>query len=100
MKILPVRLTDAAVREVRAIMEKKGIPPGYGLRIGASGGACAGTRYIIGFDHEKEGDCCFIVDSIPVFIEKKHFLLLAGIKIDFLDTNEERGFVFEPDNQN
>jgi iron-sulfur cluster assembly protein len=99
MKILPVRLTEAAMREISGIMEKKGIPEGYGLRLAASGGACAGTKYIIGFDQEKEGDSTFEMNSFRVFIEKKHFMLLAGMKVDFVDTAGERGFVFEPDNQ-
>jgi Fe-S cluster assembly iron-binding protein IscA len=29
-----------------------------------------------------------------VLIEKKHFMHLLGLKVDFIDTEKERGFLF------
>jgi iron-sulfur cluster assembly protein len=99
MKMLPVRLSDAAIREISSIMERKNIPAGYGLRLGVKGGGCAGVQFLIGFDQPKPGDEHFSESGFLVFIEKKHFLHLAGMKVDFLDNEKERGFVFESDNQ-
>lgn len=76
-------------------MEKKKIPDGYGLRLAVKGGGCAGISYIIGFDRPKESDEIFTEEGIPVFIEKKHFLHLAGMQVDFVDGELERGFIFQ-----
>lgn len=99
MKMLPVRISDAAKREISSIIERKKIPSDYGLRLGIKGGGCAGVQFVIGFDQMKMGDEQFSDHGFPVFIEKKHFLHLAGIRVDFVDNEQERGFVFEADNQ-
>jgi len=96
MKILPVHLTESARKEISSIMDKKKIPDGYGLRLAVKGGGCAGISFIIGFDKAGVSDEKFQLGEIPVFIEKKHFLHLAGMKVDFVDSETERGFVFEP----
>ncbi len=80
-------------------MEKKKIPAGYGLRLAVKGGGCSGISFVIGFDQPKEGDAIFDEEGIPVFIEKKHFLHLAGMQVDFVNNERERGFVFGSDNQ-
>lgn len=97
MNTLPIRFTEEALREISGIVRRKKIPESYGLRVGASGTGCSGVKFIIGFDSEKPGDSIFHIDGIQVLIEKKHFLFLAGLKIDFLDSDTERGFVFEAD---
>lgn len=97
MSRLPVRFTERALDEISGIMLRKNIPAGYALRVGAAGAGCSGVRFIIGFDTEKPGDASFEVNQVKVIIEKKHFLHLAGMKVDFLENETERGFVFESD---
>lgn len=92
---LPVLLTDRAKEEVLHIFHHKNIPEGYGLRIGVKGGGCAGFTYIIGFDKPKQNDEVFETGSFAVLIEKKHFMHLLGLKVDFLDSDKERGFLFQ-----
>jgi len=91
---LPVLLTERAKEEVHHIFLHKNIPAGYGLRIGAKGGGCAGVTYVIGFDKPKPNDDVFETDVFQVLIEKKHFMHLLGLKVDFIDTEKERGFLF------
>lgn len=95
-----MKFTDAALQEISSIMEKKNIPEGYGLRLAVKGGGCAGVSFIIGFDLPKDSDEQFIEQGIRVFIEKKHFMHLAGMQVNFVDSHSERGFIFESDNQN
>lgn len=97
MKILPVRFSEKAVQEISCIIQRKNIPPDYGVRIGASGSGCSGVRFILGFDSDKPGDAVYEVNGFKVLIDKKQFLFLAGMKIDFLDSDTERGFVFDKD---
>jgi iron-sulfur cluster assembly protein len=91
---LPILITDRAMEEVFHILNTKNIPKNYGLRIGVRGGGCAGVSYVIGFDKVKPGDDVFQTLQFQVFIEKKHLMHLLGLKVDFVDSDIERGFLF------
>ena len=55
----PVSISEKAMKEVKAIMSKKGIPKNYGLRVGIKGAGCAGISYLVGFDKKKESDVAY-----------------------------------------
>lgn len=90
----PIELTEKAVEEVKAIMQNKNIPKGYGLRIGMKGGGCGGMSFVLGFDKQKENDLAYEVEGIPVFVEKRHTMYLVGMKVDFYEGTDARGFMF------
>lgn len=75
-------------------MSTKNIPPDYALRVGVKGGGCGGMAYALGFDKPKDQDQRFEIDEIPVLIEKKHYMFLMGMQVDFYDGNDARGFTF------
>ncbi len=90
---MPVTLSDRAVTEIKAIMQRKAIPQGYGLRVGVRGGGC-GVSFIIVFDKPLESDLSYTIADIPVYIDKKHILFLTGKQVDFYEGEEGRGFTF------
>ncbi|MFN8416489.1 MAG: iron-sulfur cluster assembly accessory protein [Cytophagaceae bacterium] len=92
--ILPINITPAAVTEIQTIFNTKNIPSGYGLRVGVKGTGCSGTGYVIGFDKPGIQDNQYSFENIPVYIEKKHLLYVAGLIIDFENNDEVRGFTF------
>jgi iron-sulfur cluster assembly protein len=94
-KDLPFELSEAARAEVKSIFKTKNIPENYGLRVGIKGGGCSGISYLFGFDTKHPTDEAFEMEEIPVFIEKKHFMYVSGLKIDFEDGPHARGFTFE-----
>jgi iron-sulfur cluster assembly protein len=89
----PIHITSQAALEIKKIMATKGIPSDYGLRLGIKGGGC-GASLIIGFDKKKESDQEYIIESIPVYIDKKHTMYLVGKQVDFVETDQGRGFTF------
>ena len=89
----PVSISDKAALEIQKIMATKGIPSDYGLRLGVRGGGC-GVSLLVGFDKKKENDTQFIINDIPVFIDKKHTMYLIGKQVDFVETDQGRGFTF------
>jgi iron-sulfur cluster assembly protein len=91
----PFNLSDAALAEVKNIFFTKNIPEGYGLRVGIRGGGCSGISYLFGFDKQQETDEVFETEGIPVYVEKKHFMYVAGLNIDFEEGIQVRGFVFD-----
>ena len=91
--IQPVTISHRAIEEIRAIMQTKNIPEGYGLRVGVRGGGC-GVSLIIGFDKQKETDRAYTVSGIPVYMDKRHTMYLIGKEVDFYEGEDARGFVF------
>lgn len=92
--LIPISITNKALKEIRNIMTNKNIPVEYLLRVGVKGGGCGGVSYALGFDKPREGDQKFEWEGLPVLIEKKHVMFLMGMEIDFYEGNEARGFTF------
>ncbi|WP_026954147.1 HesB/IscA family protein [Algoriphagus vanfongensis] len=92
--LIPITITEKAETEIKNIMTHKNIPSDYSLRVGVKGGGCGGMSYALGFDKAKEGDQEFVLQDIPVLIEKRHVMFLMGMQIDFFEGDEARGFTF------
>ncbi|PZX49199.1 HesB/IscA family protein [Algoriphagus chordae] len=92
--IAPIKITEKAEHEIKNIMTTKNIPTEYQLRVGVKGGGCGGMSYALGFDKPKPDDQQFEIAGIPVLIEKKHYMFLMGMQIDFFEGDEARGFTF------
>jgi iron-sulfur cluster assembly protein len=92
--MIPVKVSDKALEEIKKTIAHKNIPAEYGLRIGVKGGGCAGVSYILGFDKKGTGDAEFNLDDVPVYIAKKDTMFLIGMEVDFYEGNDARGFTF------
>lgn len=92
--ITPIKITEKAEAEIKNIMATKNIPAEYHLRVGVKGGGCGGMSYALGFDKPHEEDQKFEILGIPVLIEKRHYMFLMGMQIDFFEGDEARGFTF------
>ncbi len=92
--MIPIKITEKAQAEIKNIIAHKNIPEGYFLRVGVKGGGCGGMSYLLGFDKPKNDDQQFEVEGIPVLIEKKHFMFLMGMEVDFFEGHDTRGFTF------
>ena len=90
----PVSISSEAIEEIRNILTKKGIPEGYGLRLGVKGAGC-GVGFKLGFDTKKEGDLEYFVEDIQVLVQKKETMFLVGKRIVFYNEADGRGFAFE-----
>ena len=90
----PVELTEKALQEVKNIMATKNIPQGYGLRVGMKGGGCGGMSFVLGFDEQTDKDLAYKIEDITVLVEKRHTMYLVGMKVDFYEGSDARGFMF------
>lgn len=91
--VQPITISSRAAEEIKKIMQTKGIPTDYGLRVGVKGGGC-GVSLLIGFDHKKSSDTAYTIEGIPVYIDKKHTMYIIGKQVDFYEGDEGRGFTF------
>jgi iron-sulfur cluster assembly protein len=90
----PVTISAKAAAEIRKIMLTKNIPEGYSLRVGIKGGGCGGVSLLIGFDKQKVSDLSYLVEGIPVLVDKKHTMYIIGKEVDFYEGADARGFMF------
>jgi iron-sulfur cluster assembly protein len=94
-----ISLTDSALTAVKSALVRSG-KEGAGFRVKAETGGCAGYKYHIGLDsQEREGD--EVIDAgedVRVFVDSASQILLAGMQIDFVESLEGAGFVFENPN--
>lgn len=94
MQTLPISISTIAFEEIKNILNTKGIPSNYGLRVGSKGSGCSGVSHYLGFDTKKENDEEYKYDNIIIYIQKKDIMHLIGIKLDFIEDEQQRGFVF------
>jgi iron-sulfur cluster assembly protein len=92
--LIPVTLTEGAVRQVRKLMAEPGFDSSQKLRVGVKGGGCSGMTYILGFDQATDNDVHFEIQGIPCLMDKAHELYLAGMEIDWEEGLNNRGFTF------
>ena len=94
-----IELTDSALNAVKNAIVRSG-KDGAGFRVMAETGGCAGYKYKIGLDAEvREGDEVVDAgDDVRVFVDSASQILLAGMVIDFVESLEGAGFVFENPN--
>ena len=96
----PIELTEAAIRQIRWLLDRQGNPALF-LRIGVKGGGCTGYSYVLDLQAEKsEWDTEYNIGGVPVVIDKKSRKFLEGMTLDF-DTSDLMlggGFVFHNPN--
>ncbi len=90
----PIKISDRALTEIKNIFDTKGIPSDYCLRITVKGSGCAGINHAIGFDKLGDNDEQYDYDGLKVIINKKDFMHLIGVSVDFTESNDVTGFVF------
>ncbi|MEN9729082.1 MAG: hypothetical protein RLZ91_199 [Bacteroidota bacterium] len=77
----PISFSPAAHENLVALVQQDKMPEPY-LRVGMRGGTCGGT-YVLGFDQKTEFDEEYLVQDIPVVIDKRQLLFVLGTEISF-----------------
>ena len=91
-----VTLTDAAIVQIRKLMEKEGHS---GLRIGVKKGGCAGMEYTMDYVAETDpNDEIVEQDGACVMIAPMAQMFLFGTEIDYEVSLLESGFKFKNPN--
>jgi iron-sulfur cluster assembly protein len=92
---MAVGLTDMALKQVKELKEAQKLGEEVFLRMGVRCGGCSGMSYSLEFDTEKTPhDREFDVDGVKVVVDKKSYLYLAGITLDYVQQGLTGGFTF------
>jgi iron-sulfur cluster assembly protein len=78
---LPVQFSIEAKENLQHLWQNGSFPEPF-LRIGMKGGACGGT-YLLGFDHKTDFDEEYMVEEIPIIIDKRQLLFVIGTIIEY-----------------
>jgi iron-sulfur cluster assembly protein len=100
---MSITITDKALSEIKRVMQEQNINNEENvLELGVAGGGCSGFSYKLGFKNKSEVDSLnsttFSFQGLDAVVDGKSMLYLDGIKLDFHDGLEKRGFVFDNPN--
>lgn len=94
-----IRLTGAAVAEIRRLIAEHALPDTAGVRVGIRGGGCSGFSYTLNFDLQPApGDEIVVQDDVRLFCDPKSLLYLRGTVLDYTSGLHGRGFQFQNPN--
>jgi iron-sulfur cluster assembly protein len=92
-----IQVTDSALEEIRRLRESGG-HEGKCLRIGVTGGGCAGFYYQLDFDTEQDKDQVIAFDDVRLVVDPAHMIYLEGVELDYKGGLDSRGFIFNNPN--
>ena len=98
-EVQSISITDRAATEITTIRSDNSIPDNYALRVGVKGGGCSGFTYSLGFDGEvQETDDIMEINGVKLVVDSKSLFYMAGTEVDYNDSEQGRGFVFNNPN--
>jgi iron-sulfur cluster assembly protein len=94
-----LRLTDAAIREVKGFMEAENAGAEAGLRIRVVPGGCSGFSYSMQIeDGPRQGDEILDHGGLKVFVDMFSRQYLEGVEVDYVNSVMGSGFTFNNPN--
>jgi iron-sulfur cluster assembly accessory protein len=88
-----IRLSDNAVRKVRALVDDEGNPE-LKLRVYITGGGCSGFQYGFSFDEASaEDDMVIEKGGVTAVIDSMSYQYLVGSEVDYTEGLEGSRFV-------
>jgi len=96
----PIQMTTKAISAVKLAIEEEGMEPTTGLRVAVVGGGCSGYSYALDFLDEEadEEDLEMDFGGLNVVMDPHSAQLLSGTEIDYIETLQKKGFVFNNPN--
>jgi iron-sulfur cluster assembly protein len=94
-----ITVSENAKQHALDLMQQDNRPEGTFIRVGVEGGGCSGLSYKLEFDNiSKEGDQVFEDKGIKIAVDKKSFLYLIGMELDYTGGLNGKGFIFNNPN--
>jgi iron-sulfur cluster assembly accessory protein len=94
-----VNVTEAAVSQIKRLLDQEDKLETHALRMKVIGGGCSGLQYQLMFDDQaKDGDQQIEAAGVRVVVDEKSALYLVGTTLDYVDTLMESGFKIQNPN--
>lgn len=97
---MAIQVTANAVQQLKKVISEQQLPASVALRVGVAGGGCSGFEYKLDFDEniDEQADMVTEIDGLRVAVDRKSALYLEGTELDYHESFEKRGFVFNNPN--
>jgi iron-sulfur cluster assembly accessory protein len=93
-----IHVTEKAAEQIKELITKEGLD-GHSLRVAAIGGGCSGMSYKLHFEKDvTPDDKVFEENGVKLLCDKKSYIVLNGMTLDFTDGLNGTGFVFNNPN--
>jgi len=96
-----ITATPEALEKIASLRRKLQMPDGF-LRVGLQGGGCSGFQYAVEFTEDfTDKDRMVIIDGEveeTILIDKRSYLFLNGMEIDYVEDIVNGGFRFKVPN--
>jgi iron-sulfur cluster assembly protein len=97
MHELAIGVTERAADALRDLLAAQG-GRAVGLRVGVQPGGCAGVRYVLAVDEQREGDVAVESRGTKVLADTASMPCLRGCVIDYGASRDAAGFRFKNPN--
>jgi iron-sulfur cluster assembly protein len=92
---MALKVSDAAVTQVKELKGAQSLGDDVFLRMGVKGGGCSGMSYTLEFDSELgPEDREFQIDGVRVVCDRKSYLYLNETTLDYVQQGLSGGFTF------
>jgi iron-sulfur cluster assembly protein len=78
-----IKVTDEAVRQLKALLAEEGAAPGKGLRVHIAKGGCSGLQYEMALDAPHDGDEILEREGVQFLVDRESATYLDGATLDF-----------------
>ena len=90
-----IKITEKAKNKLAGLRAESNYDENYFVRVGVESGGCSGLSYKLDFDNVlKPEDKVFEDGGIKIAVDKKSFLYIVGMELDFSDGLNGKGFQF------
>ena len=97
-----ITLSEAAVVEIKKIIEESIDGEDPYLRVAIEGGGCSGFQYKLGLiepeDYDEQTDAKYEQDGISIVVDRKSDLYIDGTTVNWQNGLMESGFTFSNPN--
>lgn len=94
-----ITITEKAKTKLISFRSESNFGENAFVRVGVEGGGCSGLSYKLNFDIEQKPDDKLFEDKgMKIVVDKKSFLYLVGMELDFSDGLNGKGFEFHNPN--
>ncbi|WP_313373845.1 iron-sulfur cluster assembly accessory protein [Chishuiella sp.] len=95
-----IKVSESAKSKINSLMQEDGssIEESF-VRVGVTSGGCSGLSYNLEFDKEqKPEDKLFEDNGVRILVDKKSFLYLVGMTLEYSGGLNGKGFIFNNPN--
>ncbi|MFI3256105.1 MAG: iron-sulfur cluster assembly protein IscA [Psittacicella sp.] len=92
-----ITVTERAAIKTKEFLANRG--KGLGIRLGVKTSGCSGLSYLIEFvDNLNVDDISFDSNGVKLIVDKKSYIYLDGLSLDFVKEGLNEGFQFNNPN--